>query len=199
MFRKKRAVSNTASGTTIDQTMIDLHMTEKTLAVLKKNPDALGIFKACNPNREMKYDEVEDNNGMFLYYRASTKTIILLYRDVTRARAEELMVDFEAGLFVPYEVLCQEDKSRMEYIEEWRARDEAATPFRKKLNTILYLRREQEEPENIHGAGINLHAQFNTIAPHEGFGMPEISWETRKWRFWDVVKSVFLEFFVKEK
>ncbi len=123
-------------------------MSEKTLAVLKKNPDALGIFKAINPNREMKYDEVEDNNGMFLYYRASTKTIILLYRDVTRARAEELMVDFEAGLFVPYEVLCQEDKSRMEYIEEWRARDEISEPLRQKFNTILYLRREQKEQEN---------------------------------------------------
>ena len=125
--------------------MIDLQMSEKTLAVLKENPEALGILKVGNPNREMNHDEVEANNGMFLYYRASTKTIILLYRDVTRARAEELMVDFEAGVFVPYEVLAQEDKSRMEYIEEWRARDEAATPFRQKFNTILYLRREQEE------------------------------------------------------
>ena len=126
---------------------IDLQMSPKTLEFLKENPEALGIFKAGNPNRELNYDEVEEDNGMFLYYRARTRTVIFLYRDVTRERAEELAVDFEAGVFGPYEILCQEDKSRMEYIEEWRARDEVSEPLRQKLNTILYLQHKPKESE----------------------------------------------------
>ncbi len=52
--------------------------------------------------------------------------------------------------------------------------------------------------DNQHGAGISLYAQFSTIPSHEELGMKEVSWETRKWRFWDVVKSVFLEHFIVE-
>ena len=49
--------------------------------------------------------------------------------------------------------------------------------------------------DNEHGAGIALYGYFNTVAAHEAFGTPEFSWEIRKWRFWDVIRSVFLEYF----
>lgn len=137
---------------TILDTMIDLRISEKSLAILKENPEALGILKAYKPNRLIGYDEIEDNNGMFLYYAASSTLAIFLYRDVTRARAEELAVDFEHNLFVPYEAFSnsnpsQSKESVMEYIEEWRARDEASKPFRQKLNTILHFNCGLKQPE----------------------------------------------------
>jgi len=128
--------------------MIDLHISEKSLAILKENPEALGILKTYKPNRRIGYDEIENNNGMFLYYAASSGLAIFLYRDVTRARAEELAVDFEHNLFVPYEAFSSpREEDVMEYIEEWRVRDEVSRPFRQKLNTILYFNCEVKVPE----------------------------------------------------
>jgi hypothetical protein len=129
-----------------------MHIREESIEFLKKHPDALGILKAFNPNgkdgNDMGYDRVEDNNGMFLYYRASTKTAVFLYRDVTREVAEQIALSYEHSLFVPYQILIDGGNSPMEYIEEWRKRDEVCSELRIKMNTILYKRELKEDYEN---------------------------------------------------
>ena len=91
----------------------NMQISEKTLEIVKNNPTVLGMLKGGNlitleGQTDVGYDEIQKDNGVFLYYRQTTNTYIFLHRDLTFERANEVSKMYDNSVFFTNDQLRQD-------------------------------------------------------------------------------------------